>query len=102
MNIKLTKHQADFVSWALDPMDDYFADLVRDGEIAAIPTLPVMEGNIFKWEPPYSDDVLRDLEYRLTEQAQDIAAEQGVTATAAIRAFEAIRDAVTNEGGPTL
>lgn len=71
LRIHLTVAQAAAAEWALEPMEDYFAGLVEDGELAEVPPLPRVEGRVLIFTP--DPDVVEDLRYRLTEQLPDMA-----------------------------
>jgi hypothetical protein len=73
--VKMTPKQREWAEWAIDPMEDYWEELVRDGSETHIPPLPEVEGNILKL--PKNQDVIEDFLYRLEDQAQDMSYSEG-------------------------
>ena len=68
--VQLTPAEKKWAEWALDPMEDYFQDLLKEGTIKQLPALPRIEGMALVI--PTGPDVQADLLYRLREQAPDV------------------------------
>lgn len=77
--IKLTKAQAEWVSWALDPMVDFWCNESgahdRDGEVLPESDLPQLDG--LELTLSENDEVNSDLLYRMEVQAVGMAEENG-------------------------
>lgn len=79
--IKLTARQKEIAEWAIDPMGDYFSELLREEEITEMPDLPKVEPRYahdthYLLELPLDPDVIGDLLYRITVQFIDITDEE--------------------------
>lgn len=68
--IKLTKGEAEWASWAIDPMEDFWNEQVEDGEVDEAPPLPRLEGSVLVL--PDHADVIEDFLFRIEEQAPDM------------------------------
>lgn len=70
-SISLTVAERKWATWATEPMPEFWAEQVADGETAPA-TLPEVHGNdlVIPLDEP---DAIEDLLYRLEEQAPDLA-----------------------------
>lgn len=70
IEIALTPAEREAALWAIDVMPDYFAELVNDGEISAIPPIPKVNGSTLHL--PNDPESIADLLSRFEVQAPDM------------------------------
>ena len=70
VRVALTPEERSIASWAIDPMQEYFEDLVREGECTQVPPLPTLTGSILVL--PEDKDAQEDFLYRVLEQYKDM------------------------------
>lgn len=69
--IRLTKFEKEWVQWAIDPMKDYFGELLEEGEIDQLPSVyPTIEENVLHL--PNNCDIIEDLLFRIGDLAIDM------------------------------
>lgn len=72
--IRLTQFEKEWVRWAIDPMEDYFNELLEEGEIDQLPSVfPTIEENVLHL--PNNCDILEDLLFRVGDLAIDMVEE---------------------------
>lgn len=70
-----TAREREWAEWACDPQLDYYEDLVREGELSAVPAeMPRVDGGelVLPAAPQEPDDPVADLLQRLEDQAADM------------------------------
>ena len=76
MEIKLTPSQADYIEWALSPMEDFFGteDMIEMvGREFGPEDFPKLMNNILTLPDPTHKEIMEDLLYRLDTQVRDMA-----------------------------
>lgn len=104
MNIRITQHERDSLSWAIDGMRDYWEDAEeRDGDspIDITEVLTLHEKTVEIRPHPELDSVLKDLLYRLEKQALDVATDGTSDDRTFLRACRSISRKIRKSQGDT-
>ncbi len=71
--LKLTDFETDWIDWALDAVEGYFEEEYNNGELARIPEMATLQGNVlYSSEPEVIDDFLD----RIRNLAPDIVGDE--------------------------
>ena len=92
-NINLTDKELVIAEWAIAPMEDFFEQLVEEGEIEKMPEMPKISGNTLLL--PEDEGVIVDLLYRVEEQYTDMVyAEPGINKKKELNTAESLADKI--------
>jgi len=97
--MKLTKPQADIVSWALDAMTDYAVDPDCDYEPEDLPTLE--GGELSLGSSSSTHDLLFRLEIQIVDMGMDLDDDDTAQWRGNVRAAKAVASKI-HEGGHTF